>query len=86
MRFADSAHAAEAKTRLEQLPAGIPQIRSLSVGLDVVGAEVSWDLALITTHDDLDGLRAYQGHPVHEAFGQWLRPLLTARATVDSEA
>ena len=85
MRFADAAHAPEAKARLEALPAGIPQIRSLSVGLDVVGSDASWDLALVTTHDDLDGLRGYQQHPVHEEFGGWLRPLLTDRAVVDSE-
>ena len=85
MRFADPSHAPEAKSRLEALPAQIEQIRSLRVGLDVAGTPVSWDLSLVTTHDDLDGLRAYQQHPVHEEFGAWVRPLLADRAVVDSE-
>lgn len=84
LRFHDASHAPEAKRRLEALPAGIPQIRTLSAGLDVVGSDVSWDLALVTTHDDLDALRGYQQHPAHEEFGSWLRPLLSARAAVDS--
>lgn len=85
LRFADASHAPEAKERLEVLARQVPQIRTLSAGLDVVGSEVSWHLALVTTHDDLDALRGYQQHPAHEAFGAWLRPLLTDRAAVDSE-
>jgi hypothetical protein len=86
MKFADAADRDEAKKRLEELPAAIPQIRSLTVGLDVVGSEVSQDLALITTHDSIDDLKGYQSHPVHVEFGGWLRPLLTSRSVVDFES
>ena len=86
MKFADPSNRDEAKKRLEALPAEIPQIRTQIVGLDVVGSEVSQDLALVTTHDSLDELKAYQSHPVHQEFGGWLRPLLTSRVAVDYEA
>ena len=86
MKFADPSNRDEAKTRLEALPAQIPQIKSLTVGLDVVGSEVSQDLALITTHDSLEDLKGYQSHPVHVEFGGWLRPLLTSRVAVDYES
>jgi hypothetical protein len=85
MKFADPAHRDEAKVRLEQLPAQIPQISSLTVGLDVVRSEASSDLALITMHDDLDALKGYQSHPVHVEFAGWLKPLLAARTVVDFE-
>lgn len=85
MKFTDRADAPEAKTRLEALPAGIPEIRSLEVGLDVLGTAVSYDLVLVTTHDDVAGLQAYQTHPVHQAFGEWVRPRLTGRVVVDAE-
>ena len=85
MKFADPSNRDEAKTRLEALPAQIPQIKSLTVGLDVVGSEVSQDLALITTHDSLEDLKGYQSHPVHVEFGGWLRPLLESRVVVDYE-
>ena len=86
MKFADKANVNEAKKRLEALPADIPQIKSLTVGLDLVGSEVSQDLALITTHDSLEDLKGYQSHPVHVEFGGWLRPLLTSRQVADFES
>jgi hypothetical protein len=84
MTFADPGNAPEAKQRLEALEAQIPQILSLHVGLDVLGTPVSAHLALTTTHDSVETLKEYQAHPVHEEFGAWVRPLLTARVVVDS--
>ena len=85
MRFADKANVAEAAQRLRALPAQIPQIASLDVGINVVEAEVNYDLALITTHDSVEELKGYQGHPAHVEFGGWLRPLLESRVVVDFE-
>lgn len=85
MKFADPSNRDEAKARLEALTSQIPQITTLHVGLDVIGSEVSYDLALTTTHSSVDDLKGYQGHPVHVEFGGWLRPLLTSRVVVDFE-
>jgi hypothetical protein len=86
MTFADKGDREEAKRRLEELPAQIEHIRSMTVGLDVVGDAVAADLALVTTHEDVADLKAYQAHPVHQEFGGWLRPLLTSRVVVDYES
>jgi hypothetical protein len=86
MKFTDASNAEEAKKRLEALPADIPQIRTLHVGLDVVHSDVSFDLCLTTTHESVEELKGYQSHPVHVEFGGWLRPLLTARNVVDYES
>ena len=83
MKFQDPAHATEATQRLEELAPKIPAIQSLEVGVDVLRGDVSWDLALVTTHADLAALQEYQVHPVHAEFGAWVRPLLADRATVD---
>jgi hypothetical protein len=85
MRFADPNDATEVRRRLLALPADIPQILSMDVGLDVLRTEASYDLALETTHESLDALKAYQAHPVHQAFLQWLRPRLRDRVVVDAE-
>jgi hypothetical protein len=85
MKFADPANRDEAKTRLEALTDQIPQIASLTVGLDIVRSDASSDLALITTHDDIDALKGYQSHPVHVEFAGWLKPLLASRTVVDYE-
>ncbi|MET7425133.1 Dabb family protein [Dactylosporangium sp. NPDC005555] len=83
MKFVDPADAPEAKDRLEALVGVVPQVRSMLVGLDTVRGDVSGDLCMITTHDDLDGLRGYQSHEAHQEVGAWLRPRLASRTAVD---
>jgi hypothetical protein len=86
MTFLDKSNREEAKSRLEALTAQIDEIRSMTVGLDVVGDPMGADLVLITTHDDVAGLKGYQANPVHQEFGGWLRPLLDSRVVVDFES
>lgn len=86
MKFADPSNRDEAKRRLTELAPAIDQIQSLTVGLDVIGSEVSYDLALTTTHASVEDLKGYQSHPAHVEFGGWLRPLLTSRVVVDYES
>jgi len=81
--FTDAEDRYEARARLEALPALIEAIRSLRTGLDELGDPGAAHLVLITTHDDVAGLRAYQEHPVHEQFAAWVRPLLSDKAVVD---
>ena len=85
MRFTDPDDAAEARTRLEGLVGAVPALLTLQVDLDVLRTESSYDLALVSTHDDLAGLRAYADHPAHLEVLGWLRPRLAARAAVDAE-
>ena len=84
-RFTDPADAVEAQQRLEALVGRIPELLSLTAGCDVVGDAAAAHLALLTTHADLSGLKAYQGHPEHQEFGAWLRPRLESRTVVDFE-
>lgn len=84
--FADPEDRHEARARLEAMPARIEAIRSLTTGLDVLGDPGAAHLVLITTHDDVAGLRGYQQHPVHQEFGAWLAPLLAAKTVVDFES
>ncbi len=86
MKLSDRACAPEVKRRLESLPGQIPALRTLRADLDTLGLEGSSDLALVTTHDDAAGLRAYQEHPAHQEFLGWLRPRLAGRAAVDYES
>ena len=85
MQFVDPADAPEAAERLRALAPRIDEIAELEVGVDVVGSEVSWHLALLTRHASLEALRGYQAHPVHAEFGAWVRPRLAQRAAVDFE-
>ncbi|MFF3214381.1 Dabb family protein [Streptomyces sp. NPDC002886] len=83
MRFIDPVQAPEAAERLRRLADSVPHISSLSVGLDVTGSDLSYDLVLTTRHADSAELTAYQQHPDHQQLATWLGPLLTDRAVVD---
>ena len=58
MTFQDKGNREEAKRRLEELPAQIENIRTMVVGLDVVGAPMGAGLVLITTHEEVADRKA----------------------------
>lgn len=72
------------KAGLEALWGVVPTLRSMEVGLNCNPAE-KFDLALISTFDDLDGLNAYAVHPDHVAVGKRIRAMLDVRACNDFE-
>lgn len=84
--FTDKADIEECVSRLLALEPEIDAIRTWFVGRDVLGDPGAADVVLVSTHDDVAGLRAYQTHPLHEEFGAWVRPLLSGKAVVDVES
>jgi hypothetical protein len=82
-KFRDPSDVAEAASRLQTLVGQIPSLLSLEVGENVRDHPIAWQLALVTTHEDLAGLMAYQEHVVHQEFVEWLNPRVSARAVVD---
>jgi len=81
----DPADAAETKSRIEALGPQIEAIRSIAAGIDMLGDPGAAHVVLISTHDDVEGLRAYQDHPVHQEFGAWIRDRMSAKTVVDFE-
>lgn len=72
------------KQEIERLPAVIPQIRTIHVGLNINPAE-EWDICLDSTFDSLEDLRTYAIHPDHVAAATALKPYVAARGCVDYE-
>jgi Stress responsive A/B Barrel Domain len=70
---------------LRALPEQIPQLRSMSVGADVLGGPASHELAIVADFDDLDGLDAYTRHPAHAEVLRISAPVKESVATVDFE-
>jgi hypothetical protein len=79
------AHATDIAGRLESLVPLIPELRAMEVGIDIGDEAGQFDLVLITEHDDLAGLRAYQSHPEHVRVGASFRESVASRACVDFE-
>lgn len=72
------------KAAIEALPAKIPFIRSIEVGLNINPAE-TWSIALCSEFDSLDDVRRYAVHPDHVAAGKLLAEVRESRACVDYE-
>lgn len=70
---------------LRALPERIPELRSMSVGLDVLGGPASHELAIVADFDDLAGLEAYTRHPAHAEVLRISAPVKASLATVDFE-
>ena len=67
---------------LVQLPAEIPQLKSIDVGINMNSAE-TWDLVLTATADNMEDVGIYSAHPAHQAAVEIIKPYKEDRACVD---
>lgn len=72
------------KAAIEALPAKIPVIRKIEVGLNMNSGE-TWNIALYSEFDTLDDVKSYAVHPDHVAAGKLLATVKESRACVDYE-
>ena len=72
------------KAAIEALPATIPFICRVFVGLNLNPAE-QWDICLESEFDSLDDVKAYSVHPDHVAAAGILKDAKADRACVDFE-
>ena len=71
---------------LNSLNGKIPSLRHFEVGSDITRSERSYDVALVSKFDDLNGLNTYLKHPVHLPIAGKLRELATSIVIVDYES
>lgn len=71
--------------RVRELPFVIPQVRSMSVGRNVVEGGSAWQVAIVADFDDRAGLEAYNAHPAHQRVLEISGPVKERLATVDLE-
>ena len=72
------------KADLEALMGVVPTLLSMEVGINCNPAE-KFDLALVSTFNNLDDLNAYAVHPDHLAVGKRIKAMLDVRACNDFE-
>lgn len=75
--------AEEAARRLRDMAGKIPELLSIEAGVDVVRSPRSYDVALITKFKDLNGLEAYQVHPVHVEVASYIKANSKGAVAVD---
>ena len=71
------------KDGLLSLMGKVPSLRSAEIGQDVLHSGMSFDMCLICTFDDLDGMFAYRDHPEHVKVASYIAQVKTERAVVD---
>ncbi|MDE6100480.1 MAG: Dabb family protein [Paramuribaculum sp.] len=74
--------AARFRSALLGLPAQIPQLKEIEVGVNINPAE-QWDVTLIATADSLDDIALYSAHPAHVRAVEIIAPHKAERACVD---
>ena len=72
------------KNAIEALPASIPFIRKVFVGVNINTAE-AWDICFESEFDSLDDVKAYAVHPAHVAAAGILKDAKADRACCDYE-
>ncbi|MBI1821668.1 MAG: Dabb family protein [Nitrospirae bacterium] len=86
-KLSDPSPAAIQKTKevLVNMDGKIPELRSVTVGIDVIRSPRSYDLALITKFDSVQALQAYQNHPVHQEVLRYIASVKESSISVDFE-
>jgi hypothetical protein len=72
------------KSGLESLPAVIPEILALEVGVNALPGD-NFDIVLISDFADADALRRYVEHPDHQTVAAYIRSVVGGRSAVDFE-
>ncbi len=73
------------KEKLESLPAKIPDIMKLEVGIDFSNTDTSSDIVLFSEFATKQDLNNYQTHPDHKAIKPFISEASSERRVVDYE-
>ena len=76
---------AEWMAMVADLPSQIPQIRSMSVGEDLLHGPSSHEIAIVADFDSLADLATYTAHPAHALVLAMSAPVKASLAVVDFE-
>ncbi len=75
----------EMKRQLDALKGLVPTLVNISVGMDVSRSERSWDMALYSEFESMEGLKAYAVHPEHLKVVEFVKTVVSEGAAVDYE-
>jgi len=71
------------KKMLEALPAVIPFIRKLEVGMNEYPSSMAFDMVLVTEFDSKADLDLYAVHPEHVKVSEYVGKVRSSRGVVD---
>ncbi|MDD2829655.1 MAG: Dabb family protein [Sulfuricurvum sp.] len=71
------------KAMLEALPQKIETLKSMEVGIDISKSERSFDLVLVSTFEDQEGLDFYVPHSAHQEVVSVIKEVTSLSKVVD---
>lgn len=80
-----AAQAAEVARRLNALEGVVPQILSISAGVNTLYADVNWDVTLVADFASAEALEEYAVHPAHLEAAGYIKSVVASRVAVDFE-
>ncbi|WP_300667169.1 Dabb family protein [Desulfoluna sp.] len=73
------------KSLLDALPPKIAELKAAEVGLNFNPTDAAFDVVLTTSHDSVEELNTYAGHPDHLEVLAYIRSVISERVVVDYE-
>ena len=73
------------KEGLMSLVGKVPSLIAAEVGQDVLHSDMSFDMCLICTFDDMPGFIEYRDHPEHQKVLAYLGKVIADRKVIDYE-
>ena len=73
------------KSQLDTLKGIIPTLIDISVGLDILHKDRSWDIVLCSEFESMVGLEEYAVHPEHLKVVEFVKTVVSIGAAVDYE-
>ena len=77
--------AQDIKSALEEMSTHIPAVRHFEVGIGTAKEDMTSDIALYAEFNSWENLQAYQVHPKHVKFKEFIKDRRTERRVIDYE-
>lgn len=81
--YSKAENAERVKSRLKELKAAIPEIKSMQVGININRSPDAYDIVLYSEFENLYDLKTYQDHPNHIAFKEFIQNIRSDKKVVD---
>ncbi|MCW3490951.1 Dabb family protein [Dethiobacter alkaliphilus] len=81
----DEKNRTHVKNVLLEMKGKIPELTDFEVGLDVVGADYSFDVAFVARFPSRQELEGYREHPLHKEVSRYVKSLSEDYVKVDYE-
>ena len=80
---AQEAGIGELEKKMGALPGEVPEIKSYEFGRDIIRSERSYDFALVSVFEDIESLKRYRIHPLHQEVLKILKDLCESVLVAD---